>query len=549
MPTERNRYNLPREYDNYDQIQRFKRAQDRIAVTRDDEEIHRLVEDRRQQSPFLRQVSQATLIGSLAALAARKYIGADNLRRIAGRLTSMADRVRNASIKASNMTAAEYLRATGYKSNIDEIIRASREDLPQVRHLEIAQAVQDISKVYQTMHDPHNVPDSRGLLNQIVAANKKRIAERFSAGSTSVNEIQDLTVGKIMDMSTGLRKELFAGSDITAIKEGLSSGFITKDTLAGGGLFWDKAKDKFIHNPTMGQLGEAVRTISNQFNIPFTGIKFGDLLSAPVRHVLGKGAYAGVGRMPGSQSRAAVIGGELFEEVGTQAGTRLVPRGTGYKVGPSGVMAQAHAARIGELGSQVRSQYTDKLSDPVFTHSKPIRSFFMSLSELAGIGPQYRTQNSLIKGAVWDMPKRRLRGEAILKESVPLHRDAGFSDRLAHQLSENLGIDPATGKKLSTMTLGERARMVPPRIKLPSSYDDLGPVDKLKSLFGSEEKAIHVDPNIVRTPSSSVDPRLIPLPPARGSVNYGSRRLFPGDPVVGSLGNPQEVCSTTAVLL
>lgn len=545
MPTERNRYDLPREYDYYrDQIQRVRRAQERIAYSRDDEEIYRLNEDRRQQSPFLRDTAQAVLIGSLAALAGRKFIGTDVGRRIVGSLTAIADTVRNRTIQASYITAAEYLRATGYKNTrvVDALIRGSREDLPRIQHLDIATAVQDMARVYETVRDPKNNRINQNLLQQMVDINKQRITERFAAGSRSIGEIQDLTVGNIMDMAESTRKEIFSDNVFQSLKYGLDKGFLKRDLQVGGGLFWDIAKspdfstNALIHVPTGRQVGTAIRTIANQINIPFTGIKFGDIVAPPIERLFAKGPYAAVGRSPFSKAPVVNIGGELFS-VGNEK--RLTSLGTGYTTLHAGTMAESHAARMGMLDIQSESQYTGKLLDEYFTSRHPVKSFFMSLSELVGIGPQYRTQNAIPKKLFWDIPKTRLYGEPHIKQTMA-PRKQGFSGRLANQLSRNLDIDPQTGRKLSTLPFEAQLFRQDPRIKLPTTYDDLGPIDKVKALFGSKDKAVFLDPTAKSVLGQPITKQVVAQPPGRGTLNYGSRKVFPGEEFVDQLGQPKQ---------
>jgi len=523
LTTERNRWNLPREYQwNREQLQRQERDQDRIAAAREDEEIYRANEDRRQKRPFFNDLARFALMGSMAALAARKGMTTDVGRRVMGNLGSMIDQTGRVLSHASGVTAGEALRATGFqKGAVSNLLKTGIDEVPQYRHLEIAEAMEDVLRVQESLRPSTGAPSSSPFYQDLVDAARDRVTARFSAGSRSIKQVQELTVGNIMDMSEGLRGELFGSNKIEALQWGLERNIISKKSIAGGGLYWDSAKSKVLHVHTAGQIGQAVKGVANQINIPFTGIRMGDILAPPIEHVFGKGRFGGVVRDPsGGRGRGAVLGGEFYKESVSGGQIRLEHAGSGYNIGDAGIMGEASMARRGMLGIQKGSEYSKLLDDPKYVREHPFRSLAMSVSELVGIGPQYRSEDQVF-ARLYQAGKRHMRGNPLVVDTHS-RGDGGFQDKLLQQISKNLDVDPETGLKKSFQ---ESIDQYGSRQGTGAKYKDISFFDKIKAVFGVEDKVIYTDPGAKNLLGDPVVKRIVSKPPAgTSSKDYGSRR-------------------------
>jgi hypothetical protein len=458
MPSERNKSNLPRDYSFHrDLIQDPERLRDRIASSRDDEPAFNEERILRENYALSSNISKIALIGAAVNLISKRPLG--NLgMEVAGKLTSMLNRGQRAASKTYLNIAAT---AGGLSGKIDEAaaanLRMTAEGTPLISHLQI---LEDTKRNLNTLHqaDIHGtffsgVEGTRSIsqdAQDIVTRMRESIRERYTRQFNSAEGVEDLTVDKLIAMSTDSIQhkqivDLFGKDQIDGLVDAKRWGLLAGDQRIDERIFLDTATKKVIDTRILsGQhVGGILKRLTDEIQLPFVNLRVSDIFAGPIRHLFGKGEASAIVRAPEVSDPAAhrlVIGEDLF---------KIAPRGdgstaaklefvdSGYRASGKNKIGEAVLASRGQLKSQTRMSSEEIES----TSRNPVLKWFNALLDDIGIGRKYATQESFLKRATTDLVKRRTKGTPVVKETTRI-------DETAKEVARRTGTSEVDGSKL-----------------------------------------------------------------------------------------------------
>jgi hypothetical protein len=438
MPSERNRSDLPREYSFHrDLIQDSDRLRDRIPASRDDEPLFNEEKILRENYATSDMVAKFALVTSAASLLSKRPLGKLGME-IAGKLTNMLNKGQRTASKAYSRYAAEVGDVTSQiNANASDALRIGSGDTPLIAHLKIFEDLDtnldnlnrldlDGSLWKATGPDATLSDSAKHIANQM----RDSLRERYSRQFNSSEGIEDLTVDKLLAMSTdNIQREkivdLFGKKQIDQLEDMKRIGLLHGEQRLDERLFLDTAAKEIIDTRVLsGQyLGGMIERSLSQFQLPFVNLKFTDIFAAPMKHLLGKGEASGIVRAPDAAettARRLVIGEDLFRIIpkkeAADGAFGLEHLASGYRARSTDKIGEAVIARRGQLRSQVRQTREDIEA----TSSNPLVHLAHAVMEDAGIGRRYATQESLLWQATTNVVKRRTRGTPVLKETTEL---------------------------------------------------------------------------------------------------------------------------------
>jgi hypothetical protein len=501
MPAERSRSDLPREYSSHRElIQDSDRLRDRIAASRDDEPLFDQEQILRENYSTSTTAAGFLLLASAASVISKRPL--NNLgMEIAGKLSNMLNKSRKVVTQGYYGYAARAGEITGKLTpETSALLKKSAEDTPLLGHLQILKDIDSALDVFGKIDVTGSLFSGTGK-NKTLSPNatpfvtemRERLRDRYSRQFNSAEGVEDLTVDKLISMSTdNVQKEktveLFGREQIENIIDAKRHGLVDGQQRIDERIFL-KSKTKEIIDTRIlsgSHLADIANDTLKQIQLPFVNLGLQDILGAPLRHLFGKGEFAGLVRDPNSldtRRRRAVIGDTLYRLTsdGKGAPTGLIKEATGFSVRTKDGIGSAVLARRGQLASQ-RPRHA---VDIRYASSNPVMRLIDAISEDTGIGRRFATQESVIKRATVDLIKRRSQGTPVLKETTKLNdlvehiTDLGRGANLGEDLSL---LERATRRAQKTSRTDDRV----------STFSDKA--EKIKRNFLAalgDEKSIH----------------------------------------------------------
>ena len=476
MPAERSRSDLPREYSFHRElIQDPNRLRDRIASSRDDEPLFDEEQILRENYSTSTTAAKFLLVASAASLISRRPLG--NLgMEIAGKLSNMLNKSRKTITQGYYGYAARAGEITGKltpKISAD-LLRKSTEETPLLGHLQILKDIDSALDLFGKIDVTGSLFKGTGKDKTLgpnaapfVAEMRERLRDRYSRQFNSAEGVEDMTVDKLIAMSTdNVQKEktveLFGRKQIEGIIEAKRRGLVDGQQRIDERIFLKSKTKEIIDTRILS--GSHLAGIANdtlkQIQLPFVNLGLQDILGAPIKHLFGKGDFAGLVRDPHStdtRRRRAVMGGTLYRLTSDSKGgaTGLIKEATGFSVRSKDGIGGAVLARRGQLGSQKARDVTDIK----WASSNPIMRLIDAISEDVGIGRRFATQEAVLKRVTVDLVKRRTQGKAVLKETTKLNDVVEHMTKIARgsRPGEDLGLlERATRRAEKTSRIDDR---------------------------------------------------------------------------------------------
>ena len=545
MPSERNRSDLPRDYNFHRKlIQDPNRLRDRIAASRDDEPLFDEERILRENYAFSDKVAKFTLVAAAASLFARRPLG--NLgMEVAGKLTNMLNRTERAVTKGYSRYAATAGELTGkFTSKQAEALKATANDTPLIAHLKIFEDL-------DTNLDSLNRLDTDGSLwrgmgpEQTLSDSAKHIAnqmreslrDRYSRQFNSAEGIEDLTVDKVIAMSRDSIQNkqivnLFGEKQIAGLKRARDLGLLDTKQRLDERIFLNKKTGEIIDTRILSgkHLGGLLERTIGQVQLPFVNLKFTDIFAAPVKHLFGKGEASGLVRAPDvadTTARRLVIGEDLF---------RIVPReGAGEALGlehlASGWRARSRD-KIGEAviasRGQLRSQYKRTPAQIRAASKSPMMQLVDAIMEDIGIGRRFATQESVLKSSTIDLIKRRTLGDPTPKWTTEL-------DEVVEEIARRTGTSKVDLSKLDIV--GRSAQRIQKESRPPDTRG-IGFFAKIRrdilaAALGDESKVQYLR----KDPKTGQMERIVKSVEGVREADFGLRQATPLEKVKSSIAD------------
>ena len=458
MPSERNRSDLPRDYSFHRKlIQDPNKLRDRIAASRDDEPLFDEERILRENYAFSDKVAKFTLIAAAASLFARRPLG--NLgMEVAGKLTNMLNKTERAITKGYSQYAAAVGEVSGkYTSKQAEALKATANDTPLISHLKI---FEDLDTNLDTLHKldtdgslwigtgpEKTLSDSaKHIANQM----RESLRDRYSRQFNSAEGIEDLTVDKIISMSTDSIQnkqivDLFGEKQIEGLKRSRDLGLLDTKQRLDERIFLNKKTGEIIDTRILSgkHLGGLLERTIGEIQLPFVNLKFTDIFASPVKHLFGKGEASGLVRAPDKanvRTRRLVIGEDLFRVVPKERpdeALRLEHMASGWRTRGRDKIGEAVIASRGQLASQSKltpAQIRAKSNNPMM-------QLVDAIMEDIGIGRRFATQESILKSSTVDLIKRRTQGTPTLKQTTEL-------DEVIEEIAKRTGTSKVDSSEL-----------------------------------------------------------------------------------------------------
>lgn len=472
MPIERNEFDKPREYKFHRElIQDPNRLRDRIASSRDDEPTFNEERVLRENYSTSSSVAAFTLIASAANLVSKRPLGKFGLE-MADKLTGMINSGRRAATKGYLSYASKSGKIMGQlEDGQAQALSRTAGDTPLLGHLQIFEdldnAIDTLGKLNLTKDFMVGTGRDKTInpaLNKYVSEMRERLKERYVGYSTSVDTVEDLTVDKVIAMSTDNQLSskavnLFGKDRIDDLVAAKRIGLLDGQQRIDKRIFLDKESQNVLDTRVLSGsfLGKLAENTLGQTQIPFANLGLQKIFAAPIRHLFGEGDFSGIVRDPFSQNkytRRVVIGDNLYRVNKDSGSFDFVSEG--MKVRSKDKVAEAVLARRGQLASQRIRTRQDVISD---NPNSPIMQLIDAISEDIGVGRRFATQESFIKRATIDLVKRRTQGEKVLKETTLL-------DEVVEEISRRTGTSKTSGRKQDFLERAEE------RLTVKSRLDD-----------------------------------------------------------------------------
>lgn len=503
MPIERNEFDKPREYKFHRElIQDPNRLRDRIASSRDDEPTFNQEQVLRQNYSVSSGIASFALMASAANLVSKRPLGKLGLE-LASKLTGMINSGTRSATKAylGYSAKAGSITRTLSDGQADALNRTAQ-DTPLIGHLRIFDDLDNAIDTLGKLNLTENLIVGTGkyktinpILGKYVREMREGLRARYTGYSTSVEGVEGLTVDKVIAMSTDNATkpkavELF-GKDrledlMTAKKIGLLDGRQRLDKR----IFLNKKSKEVLDTRVLS--GSFLANIADralgQTQIPFVNLGLQRIFAGPIKHLFGEGDFSGIVRDPFSQNpytRRTVIGGKLFRVNEDTKSFEFIT--DGMAVRGKDKVAEAVLARRNQLAVQRKKVNKSTIKAK---YNNPIMQLLAAIQEDIGIGRRFATQESVLKRTTIDLVKRRLKGEAFLKETTLL-------DEVTEEISRRTATSKTSGKRLGFLERAEERLTVESR-PAEQLEDSLSGFEKIRrdllAALGDESKVEYVDP-------------------------------------------------------
>jgi len=461
MPIERNESDKPREYKFHRElIQDPERLRDRIASSRDDEPNFNEERILRENYSTSSTAATFTLIAAAANLVSKRPLGKFGLE-MASKLTGMINTGRRAATKSYLGYASKSGEIMGYlKDGQAEALSRTAGDTPLLGHLKIFDDLDNAIDTLGKLNLDENFMVGTGrdktinpTLDKYVAEMRERLKERYTGYSTSVDGVEDLTVDKVIAMSTDNATksktiDLFGEEQLSSLVSAKKIGLLDGQQRVDKRIFLDRASKDVLDTRVLSGsfLGGIAESALSQTQIPFVNLGLQRIFAAPIKHLFGEGDFSGIVRDPFSKNkftRRVVVGDNLYG-VNKDAGS-FDFISEGMKVRSKDKISEAVLARRGQLASQKIRGRKDVIND---NPNNPVMQLIDAIQEDIGIGRRFATQESFLKRATIDLVKRRTQGEKVLKETTLL-------DEVVEEIARRTGTSKTSGKKLDFLERAE----------------------------------------------------------------------------------------------
>jgi hypothetical protein len=478
MPSERNRFDAPREYSFHRElIQDPERLRDRVSSSRDDEPLFNEEKILRENYSTSDTAAKFTLIAAAANLVSRRPLGKIGIA-IASKLTGMLNSTQKAVTSGYLKYAATAGEISGsFTATTADKLRKTAEDTPLLGHLRIVKDLDNAMDTLLKLDTKGNFFSATGRNKEAPTANAKvfidemreRLKERYLGGSASAEGIEDLTVNQIITMSTNNVQraktvKMFGKEQIDSLVNAKKIGLLDGKQRIDKRIFLDKKSKEILDTRILSgsHLGDIANDALSKVQLPFVNLGLQDIFNAPIRHLFGKGDFSGVVRAPDASNpytRRLVIGEELYRinPTGAPSGASLEHLSSGMRVRSRDGIGQAVIARRGQLSSQRPKSALDIKK----SSSNPIMQLINAISEDVGIGRRFATQEAFVKRATVDLVKRRTQGTQHLKETTLL-------DDIVEEIAKRTSTSKTDGSDLDMIG---RARQRLKRISRPEDRD------------------------------------------------------------------------------
>ena len=462
MSVERNSFDKPREYNFHRElIQDPERLRDRIASTRDDEESFNRERALRENYSTSSTLATFGIIGSAANLLSNRPLGRVGLK-IASKLTSFLNegaRFADAAYMDFAASAGRFSSERGFTDDVASALRADARSIPRIHSLQIFEDLENAYTTLGRLNTEDNLISGIGRdakfnsqLQNIAAEMKEQLRSRYIGQSTSAQGVEELTIDKILAMSTDNVQrdkivDMFGDQQIKDLRQAVDIGLLDAQQRIDKRIFIDSATDEILDTRILSGsfLGKKVTNMLGETQIPFVNLGLQDIFAAPIRHLFGEGDFSGIVRaadVDDPHVRRLVVGKNLYrinsEDINKFS---LEYMQSNVNVRRKDGIANAVLARRNQLSSQKRRS-ANEVRDLFSTDTTRL---FGALQEDLGIGRRFATQEAFIKRLTIDLAKRRINGTPVVKETT-LYDD--INEELSRRVSTSRS-DP--GRRVSLL--------------------------------------------------------------------------------------------------
>lgn len=305
----------------------------------------------------------------------------------------------------------------------------------------------------------------RDLVTQTDAELRNLFKERFK--TTERAGFKSMTVDDVLSMDPQQAKKQFGEQGMALLESAMENRLIAGDMALGAGVFKGSSGNVLRTDlATAGSVLKGIKAAANEIQIPVVGVKFGDLMAAPIEHMVGRDNTMRMVRGIEDPTKASVLIGKKLFDIGEEGGVAKINmvadnmrHGTGiFGLGVMGRRGQLPGQKLAETDAGMFTKFTEAVFD-------------ISRRQQTTRGPIERARLAY---------KRRMEGTLVHDEFVNL-RDVGARGSNQQALGDILGVHPVTGLPV-TPGVGSN-----PVVRNPN-LDKMGLGDKLREGLGFEVK-------------------------------------------------------------
>ena len=325
--------------------------------------------------------------------------------------------------------------------------------------LEIFETLDDAIKTRERLVRMTPEGQGQGFMGQVDAELRELLNKNLATETRG--GFGSMTVNDVLDMAPEKAKELFGEKGLGLLQKGLDDGIIGGGMSLGKGVL--KGADGRVMRTDLVNVGSGLKGIKsglNQWQLPILNMGFGDFITSPIQHVLGRDNTMRLVRGLKDPSKASLlIGKKLFDidkSGRTAAGLedpslKFVSDNMRFGVGSigSGVLGRRGQLpaqqRLAAERAQVRAEKAGLDKPGIFTTAAEV------FADITGVGRSLQT-DPFIGTRVRDAFARRLEGTLVHDDVVRL-ADTGIQGRMSQALADAVGVNPVTGSAVTPGTL------------------------------------------------------------------------------------------------